>query len=946
MNARIQEDVPHILGITEPKPKNSRFKLNLAEFSLEVGNYDLFSKNMDVEYGRGLLLYVDKSLKAKEIKTVKRFEESLFIQVMLADSDSLLVGLFYRSPSSTDSIEHLKDILHEIGNMDFSHILVMGDFNFPNINWNLMTTTTQNVDADDYKFLECIQDNYWHQHLNEATRWRENEEPHILDLIFTNEENMINDVKYLSPLGKSDHVVITFLFKCYSIMEPKIKRVKCYSRADFAKINSIVSGIPWNDVLDEHTDDVNAMWEAFERKLQDIVEKNIPTREIVMGRSGKYKYPIDKETLKKIKEKHALAKRAKGSRNPDAQVKYKKIRNQVRKSTRSQRKKFEKDLAERSKLHPKAVWEYIKSKSKTKVEVGDLYTDPGNPNSPKTSVDKRKADILSEYFSDVFTVENEDEILPTIEDRNISNIMDHVEIEEAEIKKILKGLKTDKTPGPDQISPWLLKELSETIAAPLVTLFSCTMRNCTVPDDWKRASVSPIYKKGDKSEAGNYRPVSLTSVVCKVLETVLRDKVVNHMKSNHLFSSCQYGFLKGKSAALQLLNVLDTWTEALDNGTAIDCIYLDYQKAFDKVPHKRLLKKLGSYGIDINIVNWIRSFLTGRQQRVMVNGCNSDWRDVTSGVPQGSVLGPILFVIYINDLPEKISSNIYMFADDTKIFNKINSVVDNQVLQNDLQMMEEWSVTWQLRIHPEKCKHLHVGRESVPVWKYQLQDTEILRVTSEKDIGVIVDEKLKFDEHLLDKVNKANTMMGIIRRTFQFLDTRTFTLLYKSMVRSHFDYASTVWQPYSKGLIEKMESVQRRATRQLPGMKDLSYPQRLRKIGLPTLRYRMLRADMVEIYKILHGFYEESACSIVTLRRDATQQMDTRGHSLKLFQKQATLNKRKEFFALRSVKIWNSLPEEVACADSLNCFKNKLDKFWEHLELKYDDFKADTSSAV
>lgn len=943
LNVRVQEDLPQIIGIAEPKPKHSRLQVNLAEFSLDVGNYDIFSKNIDEERGRGLLLYVDKALKAKEVKLRACFEENLFIRIELTDSDSLVVCLFYRSPTSVAPIEQLRDTLCEITNMNFSHVLVMGDFNFPNINWDNMTTNTQNINADDYKFVEYVQDNYWYQHVKEATRWRENEEPHILDLVFTNEADMIENISYLSPLGKSDHVVITFLFKCYTVLEQKTKMIKCYNRTDYVKMNRSVAATPWTEIL-ERSNDINEKWMNFKETLMEIENKYVPVRKVVIGKSGKYRYPLDRETLKKIKEKHALGKKAKRSRSPDSQERYKKCRNQVRRITRKLRKKFEHDLALRSKTHPKAVWQYIKSKSKTKVEVGDLYMQPGDPNTPKIEDNKAKANVLAKYFSDVFTVERGE--VPTLENRLITYELEPLNIDESMVRTLLKGLKTNKAPGPDQISPWILKELADSIAMPLTLLFSYSLRCGVVPDEWKRASVSPIFKKGDKSEAGNYRPVSLTSVVCKILETVVRDHLVNHMKRNLLFSNQQYGFLKGKSTTMQLLNVLDVWTEALDSGSAIDCVYLDFQKAFDKVPHKRLLGKLHSNGINNGTIKWIESFLTGRQQSVRVAGCNSDWHSVTSGVPQGSVLGPILFVIYVNDLPERIRTNIFMFADDTKIFNTIKTQADNQDLQDDLNILEEWCLKWQLRLHPEKCKLLHVGRENVPPWSYQLGDTGVSCVDLEKDIGVTIDNKLKFEEHLMEKVNKANAMMGVIRRTFQFLDSRSFVVLYKAMVRSFFDYASPVWQPYSKGLIEKMESVQRRATKLVPGMKDLTYPQRLRKIGIPTLRYRMLRADMIEIYKMLHGYYDESACSIISLRRDTTQQMDTRGHSLKLFQKQATLNRRKEFFGLRAVKLWNSLSEEVVCSSSLNIFKNKLDKYWDRLELKYDNFKADPSSAT
>ena len=214
-------------------------------------------------------------------------------------------------------------------------------------------------------------------------------------------------------------------------------------------------------------------------------------------------------------------------------------------------------------------------------------------------------------------------------------------------------------------------------------------------------------KKGSRKKAGNYRPISLTSIVCKTMEHCVRNHIVNHTMVNNLFSSQQYGFVKGRSTVLQLLNVMDVWTNAIDKGDSIDTVYLDFTKAFDKVPHNRLMSKMNSIGFNTETLHWIKAFLSDRVQQVCINGANSTWKPVTSGIPQGSVLGPILFVLYINDLPSNILSDVYMFADDTKIFNIIKSPEDQEILQKDLGSLSVWSDKWLLKFHPEKCKVMH-----------------------------------------------------------------------------------------------------------------------------------------------------------------------------------------------------------------------------------------------
>ena len=361
----------------------------------------------------------------------------------------------------------------------------------------------------------------------------------------------------------------------------------------------------------------------------------------------------------------------------------------------------------------------------------------------------------------------------------------------------------------DNLHPRFLKELSHELATPLGIIFRKSLQERNVPNGWRQARIGAIFKKGNKAIAGNYRPVSLTSIVCKIMERIVRDKIIEHMNINNLFTTKQYGFMAGRSTALQLLRVLDEWTEALDEGKAVDCVYMDYQKGFDTVPHNRLMKKLEAYTIGENTRDWIKHYLDGRKQQVSVNGQLYRWHDVTSGIPQGSVIGPLLFVILINDLPDVVDSTVYVFADDTKIFNIVKNKGDMNTLQRDLSELTEWSNTWLLKFHPDKCKHMHIGRFNPdPDFKFTLMDKDLETVNDEKDIGVILDSDLSFDRHICEKVKKSNSMFALIRRTFHYLDIETFTPLYKSLVRTHLDYASSVWAPYKMRHIELIAGVQ------------------------------------------------------------------------------------------------------------------------------------------
>ena len=364
---------------------------------------------------------------------------------------------------------------------------------------------------------------------------------------------------------------------------------------------------------------------------------------------------------------------------------YTKYRNQVVWEQRKSSMTKEKRIATEAKTNP-IFFQYSASKIKSKEQIANLKQDDGS----LTNSNLQKAEVLNKFFKSVFTIEDNSTLpaFPSRTSKSISSIM----ISEEKMLKVLLSLNKSKSPGPDTIHPRILKELAHEISYPLTILFNTTMKHGQIPKDWKKAEVKPIFKKGDKSSPGNYRPVSLTSVVCKIFETFVRDALYEHLTSNDLLSPDQFGFCKGRSCVSQLLVTVNEWFQNIDKGLPVDTIYLDFAKAFDTVPHNRLLHKLKAYGISGKLLDWIQSFLTDRTQYVTVNGTSSGQVPVTSGVPQGSVLGPVLFIYFINDMPDILDGiKVKIFADDTKIFSPIASNVDNIKLQEGLDALTDWS---------------------------------------------------------------------------------------------------------------------------------------------------------------------------------------------------------------------------------------------------------------
>jgi Reverse transcriptase (RNA-dependent DNA polymerase) len=494
---------------------------------------------------------------------------------------------------------------------------------------------------------------------------------------------------------------------------------------------------------------------------------------------------------------------------------------------------------------------------------------------------------------------------------------------------LLTKLQQEKSPGPDGIHSRVLKECAAVLAKPLTMLFKSSLEEGQLPRAWKEANVSPIHKKGPKSSVDNYRPVSLTSVCCKVMEKVVRRVLLSHMVENGHLSDYQHGFVHGRSCTTQLLKVIDAWSEILDQGGSIDVAYLDFAKAFDTVPHQRLLLKLESYGVKGKVLKWIGEFLLGRRQRVGVAGVFSEWTEVLSGVPQGSVLGPVLFVCYINDLPESIASFIYMYADDTKLFRRVDCDLEREELQRDLDTLGDWAQKWQLRFNVEKCKVMHLGIRNLGA-TYEMTRADngkriaLLETKEEKDLGVWVDNTGKPSNHVVHAANKANQLLGLIRRGFAYMDGALMKQLYTAIVRPHLEYANVVWHPYLKRDIELLERVQHRATRLVPGFAKIKYEERLRRLDLPTLAYRRYRGDAIEVFKYLKGLYEVDCSKMLPLHESVG--METRGNGMKLAKKGCNGLLRQNFFGMRVVNEWNELAEDVVQAPSVNCFKGRFDR--------------------
>lgn len=491
-------------------------------------------------------------------------------------------------------------------------------------------------------------------------------------------------------------------------------------------------------------------------------------------------------------------------------------------------------------------------------------------------------------------------------------------------KKLMYSLDPNKAPGPDGISPRVLKELAPEIAPILADIFRQSIETGQVPADWKEAFVTPIYKKGEHCDPSNYRPVSLTSVPCKLMEHIIVSQLMQHLEANSILCDQQHGFRKHRSCETQLLEFIDELTSSMELGHQTDVVVLDFAKAFDKVNHSLLLHKLHHYGVSDTTHAWISSFLNGRRQAVVVDGQKSDFIPVRSGVPQGSVIGPVLFLIYINDLPTRVSSLSRLFADDTALYRLIATSEDHNTLQSDLQELEVWEQEWDMHFHPDKCSVLTVSRKQSPsTHEYRLHDCILQNVSSLKYLGLTLQDNAKFDKHIDAVTAKANRTLGFLRRNLRIGSISIKSQAYKALVRPILEYACTVWDPAASKDITKLEAVQHRAARFVLNrhQKTASVKQMLQDLQWPSLEDRRRSARLCMLYRISNGL---AAVKSTQLKQQPHRARRT--HPLTFDRIPCRADYRLNSFFPRTVRDWNALPTEVVSATSLGSFKLRVSK--------------------
>ena len=613
-----------------------------------------------------------------------------------------------------------------------SNIVLAGDFNMPHVSWNSPEKTSG---GNENTFVELLHDHFLEQ-LNIAPTRGNN----TLDLVLTNIPNKVKICEILSPTQAelfTDHNIIVFeLSMCHNQL-PKIRRtVYNYRQGDFAGLRTSLECLNLDSLITTD-DDINHDWQQWKKAFLEAVSQHIPSMK-VKGRN--YVPWMNSTILHNIKKKNSLPLRIKKSHTPTEYLveKFKTLRSSIKRMLRNSRSKYFDSICSSRGLNPKRFWSLFKLNNKIRnipqklsVKVTETKrTFAGNPADI--------AALFNNYFTSIFTTD------PNIENcspkalpyQSNNTIIEDITLSEADVFSVLHNLDINKAQGPDGIPARLLKETARQISPSLTVLFNKSLSTGVLPHDWKLANVVPVHKKDNKEHVENYRPISLLSLISKVLERCVFNKIKDHVFEQ--INNGQHGFVPRKSCVTQLIEVFEYIGRELDLGKQVDVIYLDMSKAFDRVSHMKLLKRLRDFGFGGNILNWFRSYLKDRRQQTTVLGATSSALPVTSGVPQGSILGPLLFLLYQNNLPNSINhSKIATFADDTKIYKVINAKADATAMENDLANFQTSSANANLLLNTDKCKTLRITRKRNKIdHTYKLHDSALKTTDCERDLGV------------------------------------------------------------------------------------------------------------------------------------------------------------------------------------------------------------------
>ena len=921
----------------------SWLKPHITNAQLHIPNYQIVRQDRINRERGGVLLYVHNQLPTSDIET---FDDGTCEAVICSvKSINTIIVSLYRPPNTPahsfqGMLNFLQQYISKASCDKHYDLIITGDFNLPNLTWhqnNYSEESSKPTESEDL-LINFMEENLLCQYITQPTRNR-----NILDLFLTNNPNLVLQSNS-TPTPLSDHNIVS-VQTTYNLNSTKTKvklpippdtfRGLNLYKADWDKINAHLELVVWDDLkslcsADEFPEllrltvlQVCMLYTPPKKNHTNCTNPFQRERNILRRRKRKVKRQISE-----------LSGRNKFSRKIEKlRAEIYDIDIKIKECINNQQASCEAKALENIKENPRYFYSYAKQFSKQESTVGPLLNESGNlEHKPKAM-----ADILQHQYSSVFSDPSSTNKKSTNVNVNPESHLNDITFTCEDIVSAINEISEHSACGENDISAIILKKCKFTLSYPILLIWEESFRLGHVPIMYKKQFITPVHKKDSKAEAANYRPIALTSHIIKIFERIIRKQLVAHLEKNKLICSNQHGFREHRSCLTQLLVHIDTILQNLQNGVDTDVIYLDFAKAFDKVDHELLLKKLHDYGVRGKLLMWLNSYLSNRQQTVVINGEHSMPAKVVSGVPQGTVLGPVLFILYLNDLESCIKHSIVSsFADDTRLKKSIQSVNDTKKLQDDLVSTIEWSKRNNMQLHQSKFELLthSTGRAkllselpfSTQFTEYSTQDQSVISPKPKvRDLGVTITEDLTWSPHINNIADDARKISSWILSVFKDRSANTILPLYKTLVRSRLEYCSPLWNPTKVEDIMKLEKLQRTLTAKITEVRHLTYWERLKSLQLMSLQRRRERYIIIHVFKILH----ELAPNDISMQFHQTARRGICCKVPRLVQncKPRFQSMYDHSFAVTGAKLWNLVPINIKLKKSLGSFKAALTKF-------------------
>ena len=963
----IQSNAPFIV-LTE-----THLKPEISDAEVAIKGWSLYRADRGpLKSHGGVAIYLRNDLIGQLVSVHSNNQcETLVVKIKTLN---LLLMCVYRPPDATfenfgESMEMCQRAIDDVTEKDpkVKDVLIMGDFNLPCISWpsgriyqkEVAQKSREKKQAEG--LVKFVENNFLENYITTATRGK-----NTLDLAFTNNHLLIGGYETTVNKKLSDHHLLTISLNFSYNRETKVSKVKnpyttkVYeyntfeaTESDWKRFETVLEGISANFEEENVNKSVDSklakVYENVERATAIVFKKKPEFEEGYVGdglqKKSKNKIPVRIRKLMKRKKKlsEKILSSHSWQKNYKNMVELREVEDAIDAEYKNSRLKQERAAIKTIKQNPKYFYTYAKKFSKTKGEIGAFVKENGE----MTDDPYEQAEILRKQYESVaskpmkefevnddFFMNNEQAPQTNIEPENgqsfgqIETCLTGVTVAQPFVADCIDMLSAGAAPGPDGIPAKMIKAAKKPFAFMLNDIMKSSLSSGDIPGVLKLAFVTPIHKKDSRSDPANFRPVSLTSHLIKTLERLVRKGLVNYLERNQLMDVNQHGSRSGKSTLSQLLEHQDEILTALENGENLDAVYLDFSKAFDKCDHGILLHKMKRLNIKGKLGRWLKNFLTERNQVILVNKVKSKYSKLVSGIPQGSVLGPILFLIYISDISQDLCANTLVYVDDTKVKQRVTSESDVEELQQELIKLNKWAITNNMEFNKGKFEVMRYGENQALKCEteYFSGDYEeiIERKESLRDLGVQLTDDGGFREQIEKVTKKARQKSGWIFRTFYSRETQFLKQVFKSLVQPHLDYCSQLWAPLEGPDLEKVERVLRDFSRKIPELRGMNYWERLERLAMNSEQRRLERYQIIYVWKIIHGLAPN--CGITW-----TERGERRGRLCdirKLKGKSSVQNLRRQSFQVAGPKLWNCLPKNVRnFQGSQDDFKEILDQF-------------------